>query len=453
MKFEPLLKAAPFSGTRVKPFDGTRKYLSTGDLQDDSLSFSDVTFKDKPSRADIAVREGDVLFAKMKSTKKVLRVTQELAGTIVSTGFAVLRPGEYCDSNYLATYLSTDYFERQKDKYCSGAIQPAITNGGIEKLKIPLPPVIDQIRIAHLLGKVERLIAQRKQHLSQLDNLLKSVFLQMFGDPVLNERGWDKKQFAELLVDIESGKSPKCEARQAEPGEWGVLKLGAVTRCKFNEAENKALPKDISPSVRDEVKAGDLLFSRKNTYELVAACAYVFQTRSMLLMPDLIFRFVFKQGVEINPIFIWKLLTCDSQRKAIQSLAAGSAGSMPNISKAHLKTVRLINPPIILQNEFATIVEKVEGIKSRYQQSLADLEDLYGAFSQQAFKGELDLSRVHLPGPQPEEVKAMSSLGVSMPRLLFFWKQCRTNTASGWPFAVSAASVLTQRCYSGSWRL
>lgn len=272
-----------------------------------------------------------------------------------------------------------------------------LNSKSLAEIEIPLPPLDDQIRIAHLLGKVEGLIAQRKQHLQQLDDLLKSVFLEMFGDPVRNEKGWDKTQFFELLDDIESGKSPKCEARQAESDAWGVLKLGAVTRCKFDETENKALPNDVSPSVRDEVKAGDLLFSRKNTYELVAACAYVFSTRSKLLMPDLIFRFVFKQGAEINPIFMWQLLTCDSQRKAIQSLAAGAAGSMPNISKANLKTVLLPIPPLPLQNKFAVIVEKVESIKSRYQQSLSDLESLYGALSQQAFKGELDLSRVALP--------------------------------------------------------
>jgi type I restriction enzyme S subunit len=70
---------------------------------------------------------------------------------------------------------------------------------------------------------------------------------------------------------------------------------------------------------------------------------------------------------------------------------------MPNISKTNLKTVRLITPPVLLQIEFATIVGKVEGIKSRYQQSLTDLEALYCSLSQKAFKGELDLSRVALP--------------------------------------------------------
>lgn len=284
----------------------------------------------------------------------------------------------------------------------------------LKEVEIPIPykdgspDFNQQIRIVHLLGKAEGLITQRKQHLQQLDDLLKSVFLEMFGDPVRNEKGWGKKQFSELLDDIESGKSPKCEAREAVADEWGVLKLSAVTRCRFDENENKALPQDVLPSVRDEVKAGDLLFSRKNTHDLVAACAYVFKARPKLLMPDLIFRFVFKKNAEINPIFIWKLLICDSQRKRIQSLAAGAAGSMPNISKANLKTVLLPIPPWPLQNQFATIVEKVEVIKSFYQQSLADLEALYGVLSQQAFKGELDLSRVSLPEPPAQHIAPVS---------------------------------------------
>ncbi|EMB0807503.1 restriction endonuclease subunit S [Pseudomonas aeruginosa] len=312
---------------------------------------------------------------------------------IDTTYFVSPRDEHEFDLDWLYRLLRTLHLQ---DLNRSAAI-PGLNRDDVYRIRILLPPIEDQIRIAHLLGKVEGLITQRKQHLQQLDDLLKSVFLEMFGDPVRNEKGWGKKQFSELLDDIESGKSPKCEAREAAADEWGVLKLGAVTRCRFDENENKALPQDVLPSVRDEVKAGDLLFSRKNTYDLVAACAYVFKARPKLLMPDLIFRFVFKKNAEINPIFIWKLLICDSQRKRIQSLAAGAAGSMPNISKANLKTVLLPIPPWPLQNQFATIVEKVEGIKSHYQQSLTDLEALYGALSQQAFKGELDLSRVLLP--------------------------------------------------------
>jgi type I restriction enzyme S subunit len=409
MKFEPILKLAPFSGIRVKPFEGTKRYLSTGDLKENSISFVDISFKDKPSRADIIVQEGDVLFARMKDTKKVLRITQEFSGIIVSTGFAVLKPVKNCDPAYLATYLNTDYFERQKEKYSSGAIQPAITNLGIKKLQIPFPPINDQTRIAHLLGKVESLITQRKKNIQQLDVLSNNVFSDMFGDPVRNEKDWDKKSFGELLADIDSGKSPKCEARPAKEEEWGVLKLGAVTRCVFKQSENKALPEDILPVIKHEVRAGDLLFSRKNTYELVAACAYVFKARTKLLMPDLIFRFIFKEQAKVNPIYIWKLLINDSQRKSIQTLASGAAGSMPNISKANLKKTILPIPPLDLQNQFAKIVEKIEVIKYQYQQSLLDLEALYGSLSQKAFKGDLDLSLVLLDNNENSELDELLS--------------------------------------------
>lgn len=276
-----------------------------------------------------------------------------------------------------------------------GAGLKHISKAYISEIQIPYPKEIsDQIRIVYLLNKVEKLIAQRKQHLQQFDDLLKSIFLEMFGNPILNERGWNKIQFSDLLVEIDSGKSPKCEVREATKDEWGVLKLGAVTRCEFDETENKALPNDIPPTIRHEVKVGDLLFSRKNTYELVAACAYVFKTRPKLLMPDLIFRFIFKESAEINPIFIWKLLTNNSQRKIIQALATGAAGSMPNISKANLKKVFLPIPPLELQNQFAVIVEKIERIKSHYQESLNNLEQLNGVLYQYAFKGQLDLSKI-----------------------------------------------------------
>jgi type I restriction enzyme, S subunit len=359
---------------------------------------------------------GTILFAKsgMSATKDRVYALRKPA--YVVSHLAALIPNESAHGDYLR--LALKHFPPStliKD--------PAYPSIGLDEIKgyeILIPEDRnDQIRIARLLSKVEGLIVRRKQQLAQLDALLKSVFLEMFGDPVRNEKGWDKVQFSELLDRIESGTSPKCVAREATTDEWGVLKLGAVTRCAFDATENKALPQGVSPSVRDEVKAGDLLFSRKNTYELVAACAYVYETRSMLLMPDLIFRLVFKDTAEVNKIFMWKLLTNDSQRKAIQSLAAGAAGSMPNISKTNLKTVQLPTPPLPLQDHFASIVEKIEALKSRYRHSLTDLETLYSALSQSAFKGELDLSRIPLPAsalePTPMEDDTTIAVDLEVP--------------------------------------
>lgn len=348
--------------------------------------------------------KGTILFAKsgMSATKDRVYVLQNPAHVVSHLATLIPKDGVYVD------YLRLALKHFPPSSLIKDLAYPAIGLGEIENFEVPVPEEFDnQIRISHLLSKVEGLIAQRKQHLQQLDDLLNSIFLEMFGDPVRNEKGWRKHQFSDLLEDIESGKSPKCEARQAGVDEWGVLKLGAITRCRFDEKENKALPKDIAPSLRDEVRAGDLLFSRKNTYDLVAACAYVFETRPKLLMPDLIFRFSFKQNADVNPIFMWRLFVNDSQRKAIQSLAAGAAGSMPNISKGNLKAVSLALPPLHLQNQFSTIVVKIEAIKSRYQQSLTDLECLFSVLSQNAFNGELDLTRVPMPKPSTQDATAV----------------------------------------------
>ena len=368
MKFEPLLKAAPFSGARVRPFDGTKQYLSTGDLQGDSLSFVDITFKDKPSRADIAVREGDVLFARMKGTKKVLRVTQELADVIVSTGFAVLRPGEDCDPAYLATYLSTDYFERQKEKYCSGAIQPAVTNSGIEKLQIPLPPLNDQHRIAHLLGKVEGLIAQRKQHLQQLDDLLKSVFLEMFGDIKAKRSAhvWEKPRPYLKASSGKSSGSVKVSKETSFPIYGGNGINGWACEPLYTE------PVVIVGRVGQQ-------------------CGIVHVSKGACWVTDNAIVITISDKERLNATYLATAFQNAPIREKVKQL------DLPFINQSMLLDFPIPIPEIGLQNKFAAIVEKVEGIKSRYQQSLTDLEDLYGALSQQAFKGELDLSRVPLP--------------------------------------------------------
>lgn len=402
MKFEPLLKAAPFSGARVKPFDGTKQYLSTGDLQDDSLNFVDVTFKDKPSRADIAVREGDVLFARMKGTKKVLRVTQKLADTIVSTGFAVLRPGEDCDPAYLATYLNTDYFERQKEKYCSGAIQPAITNGGIEKLQIPLPPVNDQIRIAHLLGKVEGLIAQRKKHLQHLDELLKSVFLEMFGDPVRNERGWETSTidgFCEAVIDCPHS-TP--EYSEVQTGYYCVrssdIVEGYLDLTRTYHVDEQVFEDRIA---RYRPQQNDIVYSREggrlgNAARIIDREPICLGQRMML----------FKVSPANRPEFLWALLESVPFKSKLRGLIGG--GAAPRVNIKDLKKLVVAKPDPDLQLSFSKLVLRVDELRERYQQHLMDLEALYGALSQKAFKGELDLSRVPSPALSADGEQTMA---------------------------------------------
>jgi len=225
--------------------------------------------------------------------------------------------------------------------------------------------------------------------LKLLDSSAQSVFVDMFGDPVQNPKNWPRVRFGELLDRIESGWSPVCLDRPAEGNEWAVLKLGAVTSCEYDSNENKALPMGLAPDPRLEVKPGDLLFSRKNTYELVAACALVFETRPRLMMPDLIFRFRISPGVGLDVNYLHQLLVNTSKRGELRKLASGSAGSMPNISKAKLLDVQIEVPPESLQLQFARQVTKLREQVQLQRRALMKHNALFLALQYKAFRGEL----------------------------------------------------------------
>ena len=154
----------------------------------------------------------------------------------------------------------------------------------------------------------------------------------MFGDPVRNEKGWNLTKFSNVLTKIESGWSPVCENySRKDENEWAVLKLGAVSYGTYNPKENKKYEFDIPNSKIDcEVKQGDLLFTRKNTYHMVGKTAFVYETESRLLLPDTVFRLVYNTE-KANPLFLFYLLNHNKFSLEIQSLASGTSGSMPNI--------------------------------------------------------------------------------------------------------------------------
>ena len=264
-----------------------------------------------------------------------------------------------------------------------------VTRGMVEELEIPLPPLAEQRRIAEVLDRAEALRAKRRAALAQLDSLTQSLFLDLFGDPATNPKGWPRVPFRDLLENIDSGWSPKCLDRPVTGKEWGILKLGAVTWCEYDPMENKALPPDVEPDAAIEVKRGDLLFARKNTYELVAACALVRETPPRLLMSDLIFRLRLRPDAKVDSCFLHQLLIYPTKRRDIQKLAGGSAGSMPNISKARLETTAIEVPPIPLQREFARRVTAVEALKTAQRASLAELDALFATLQHRAFRGEL----------------------------------------------------------------
>ena len=270
-----------------------------------------------------------------------------------------------------------------------GTTMKHITKMPFQRTRIPLPPLKEQERIVKLLDAAEELRRLRAQADRRTADLIPALFHEMFGDPASGQNPWERKTLGVVLSTIDSGWSPTCPDRAVGPGEWGVLKLGAVTSCKYIDTENKALPENAAPRPELEVKAGDVLFTRKNTYELVAACALVMATRPRLMLSDLIFRLRIATGAGIIPEFLWALLVSPAMRKQAQRLASGSAGSMPNISKQRLKGLSIPIPPTDLQRQFAAHVAQTQALEARQAESRRRLDDLFQSLLHRAFRGEL----------------------------------------------------------------
>ena len=247
------------------------------------------------------------------------------------------------------------------EKYFSGATIPHIYFRDYQNEEFTLDDLNKQHEVVTTLRKVESVIENRQQQLQKLDELVKARFVEMFGDPISNPMKWDIYRFEECLERIDNGKSFICSDKPRTGDNPAILKLSAATYGDYRPNENKALLDESLFVESSEVHVGDLLFTRKNTPELVGTAAYVQNTPPKLMMPDLIFRLV--PNEKVNAVFLWQLINCKEFRPVIQAISGGSAKSMSNISKERLGKIKVICPPRELQDSLIPFVEQTDKSK------------------------------------------------------------------------------------------
>lgn len=366
-------------------WDGEIPWLNSGALNEGDVTAPSryiTKFGLENSSAKLMPRDTVLIALTGATTGQVGYLCIEASANQSVTG---ILPSKEHHPRYLYYFLKSQRKKILGDTFGGG--QPHINQKYVKDFKVPLPLIDDQKRIAHLLGKVDGLIAQRKQHLQQLDDLLKSVFLEMFGDPVRNEKGWEKKPL-EKLGSVNRGVS-KHRPRNAPVllgGKYPLIQTGEVSNAGTYITSYTHTYSDIGFAQSKLWPAGTLC---------ITIAANIAQTGVLTFdacFPDSVVGFI-PYDDQSHVLYVHGLFWFF---QAILEKNAPAA-AQKNINLEILRTLEVPKPPIVLQNQFAAIVEKVEVIKSHYQQSLTTLENLYGALSQKAFKGELDLSHVPLP--------------------------------------------------------
>lgn len=296
-------------------------------------------------------------------------------------GFVNFVCGADLQPEFLAYWLRT---QREKMlQHAGGTTFKEIARGALRKFEIAFPSLAEQRRIVDLLRRAEGIVRLRREAQRKAAELIPAIFLDMFGDPAINRRRWRVIPLGDLIERFEGGKN--IQAGDEGASNLRVLKISAVTSGHYIESESKPLPADFAPQPSYFVRPGDLLFSRANTEALVGATALVEATDGQTLLPDKLWRFVWRNGVEVASAFMLQLLQQPAMRKLLSQLASGTGGSMKNISQAKLKTLPVVIPPIDLQRQFAAKAEAARSIAARQTAALVTAQAAFDTLLHRAF--------------------------------------------------------------------
>src|ERR1700722_16651490 len=305
--------------------------------------------------------------------------------TWVNNHAHVLRPKPGIDLAFLCRVLEN----YDLTPFVTGTTRGKLTQAGASENVIPPPPVPEQRRIAEVLDRAEALRATRRAALIQLDTLTQAIFNDLFGDAGDNPKHWPVRPVSDYVAEFQGGKSIEAESGENAVTRNRVLKVSAVTGMRFLAHESKPVPDTYEPPTEHFAKVGDLLFSRANTTELVGAIAYVNTTPPNVLLPDKLWRFVWRQPVMVEPLFVWALFQTPALRREIGRRATGTSGSMKNISQEKVFGISTILPPLSLQREFVRRLAAAETLKTAHLASLAEMDALFASLQYRAFRGEL----------------------------------------------------------------
>ena len=197
-----VLRVETWNPLRAAP-DEEFRYIDLSAVDQDTKSITEareIACAEAPSRARQLVRTGDVLVSTVRpNLNGVARVPNDLNGATASTGFCVLRPDpEKLSGSYLFHWVKSAAFVGDMVSKATGASYPAVSDRIIFESLFPLPPLEEQHRIAAILDQAETLRTQRRTALALLDSLTQSLFLDMFGDPVANPKGWPTESLTDL---------------------------------------------------------------------------------------------------------------------------------------------------------------------------------------------------------------------------------------------------------------
>ena len=327
--------------------------------------------------------DGDVLVAKITPCFENGKIAQASLSHRIgfgSTEFHVVRPraGE-ADARFLLHFLRQDHVRRNGERKMTGSAgQRRVPVHFLARLEIPLPPLAEQRRIAAILDQVEALRAKRRAALAQLDSLNQAIFLDLFGDPVVNPKEWEMKKFGNVgTLDRGISKHRPRNAPELLGGPYPLVQTGDVANCDGYIRSYASTYSDMGLAQSKLWPAGTLC---------ITIAANIAKTGILMFdacFPDSVVGFRAEDLATVEFVRAWlSFLQASLEESAPES-------AQKNINLAILRDLDIPFPPLSLQHDFASRIAAAETLKSAYSASLAELDTLFAALRHRAFRGEL----------------------------------------------------------------
>ncbi|MCU8045668.1 restriction endonuclease subunit S [Shewanella sp. SM20] len=359
--------------------------LSSVDKESKNIALESVELvspADAPSRARQLIVTGDVLVSTVRpNLNGVALVTKELDGATASTGYCVLRPEPTkLDSRYLFYWVQSPNFVESMMMQATGANYPAVSDRIVKQSEIPLPPLSEQKRIAAILDKADALRRKRQQAIDLADQFLRSVFLDMFGDPATNPKGWQTKPIKDL-ARVVTGNTP---SRQ-EPENYGSsiewIKSDNINTPDHYLTEAEEFLSDAGLKKGRSVPRGSVLITCiAGSPQCIGNAAIAdrevsFNQQINALVPE----------GEATTEYLYSVALFG--KKLIQSISTNAMKGM--VSKGNLEKLLVPAPPLALQEKYSETFKDFLTKRKRQVCSLSQSESLFLSLSQQAFSGQL----------------------------------------------------------------
>ena len=368
----------------------TSKNLINGSIDFTSANLitgEDHTKISKRSKVD----NGDILYAMIGTVGNPSIVNTDTVFSIKNVGLIKFKEGSQIYNRYLIFALDSDFVKRQILRESKGGTQKFVSLKVLRNLKIPLPPLPVQKKIAAVLEKADALRGQCQQMEQELNTLAQSVFLDMFGDPVKNPKKWDIEKFEnyiEYIGDIGSNGSNATISANLEMLDEENYAL-MVRTTNFNK-------KDFTDNVKYVSKKTYDFFKKSQIFGGEIIMNKIGSAGQFWIMPELnkpvslgLNQFVIRLK-NLNTDYLFYYLSTEFGQKVIQSKLNGA--TTKSITKGAVKELPLMLPPIELQNKFSEFIQKNKALAPNKLQ--IELENNFNSLMQRAFKGELELKDV-----------------------------------------------------------